>query len=186
MPRGNPANVALGPGMLFYAVLGTAEPTDLTSAWGVGWIPLGYTAEGSTWSYALTSENVEVAEELDPIGRIATAREIKVGFAAAETTNKNLKLALNGGLITPSGTGATAIETFEPPELGDETYVMIGFESEKHDDRWVYRQSQQTGTVESQRQKGNAYQRYPMEFTVVKPATGLKPFKRITKVGVTG
>lgn len=184
-PRGSIANISHGPGFLFYGLLGTTEPTDLTTAWPVGWVPIGYTPEGSNWSTSISVEPIEVAEELEKIGQTTVGRETKVGFAAAETTNKMLKLAMNGGTITPSGTGANAIETFEPPALGEEAFCMLGWESERHDDRFVYRQCFQTGNLETSRQKGGSnYQRYPMEFDVMKPLTGLGPWKRITKVGI--
>lgn len=180
MPRGNPAAVALGPGYLYLAVLGSTEPTDLTAAWDAAWKPLGYTEEGSTFSYAPTYENVEVAEELDPIDSVATGRQIRVGFSLAENTALNYKRAMNGGTITVTGVDPDEIFSFEPPDLGDEVQVMLGFESESHDERWVWRQCKQVGTVETQRRKGAAKGLIPMEFDVFKPSTGEKSFIRLS------
>src|SRR5687768_9470760 len=118
MARGNPAALALGPGKLYIAVLGTTEPTDLTTPWesvSASWIPLGYTDEGSALNYSVDSEPVEVAEELDPVAVALTSRELTLDFALAEITASNLKRALNGGTIT-AGSG---IVVFEPPDLGE-------------------------------------------------------------------
>lgn len=180
MPRGNPAAVALGPGYLFLAVLGSDEPVDLATPWDAAFKPLGYTQEGSTFSYAPSYEPVEVAEELDPIDSVATGRQIRVSFSLAENTALNYKRAMNGGIITVTGVAPDQVFKFEPPELGDEVQVMLGFESEKHDERWAWRQCKQVGTVETARRKGAEKGLIPMEFEVYKPATGEKPFVRLS------
>lgn len=177
MARGNPNTIALGPGKLYIAPLGTTEPTDLTTPWetvSAAWVPLGYTDEGSSFSFSVDSENVEVAEELDPIAVALTAREGTVGFALAEMTAKNMQRALNGGTIT-AGSG---IVTFEPPDLGEEVRVMLGFESEDAEERWVYRKALQTGGLEINRRKGAEKATIPCEFKLEKPAAA-KLFKII-------
>ncbi|MEV0584108.1 hypothetical protein [Nonomuraea sp. NPDC050310] len=177
MARGNPDAVALGPGILYVAVLGTTEPTDLTTPWAsvsANWIPLGYTDEGSTFTYSVESENVEVAEELDPIAIALTSREGMIAFALAEITASNLKRALNGGTIT-AGTG---IVTFEPPDLGEEVRTMLGWESEDGTERWVFRKALQQGNMEINRRKGAEKATIACEFKLEKPA-GAKLFKAI-------
>jgi hypothetical protein len=176
-PRGNAQRVihGLGPGQLRIAALGSTEPTDLTTAWAAAWVPLGYTEEGSEFSYELSTDPVEVAEETEEIHTAVTARSITVAFASAEPTVENLKIALNGGTLT-TGTG---IVTFEPPDLGTETRVMIGFETEDAKARYVWRQCFQTGAVSVQRRKGAAKATLPMSFRVEKPAAGGRPFKVI-------
>lgn len=175
--RGTPSRVShgLGPGRLWIAPLGSTEPTTLTADWDVAWIPLGYTEEGSEFSYELSSDPVEVAEELDPISTVITARNISVSFASAEATVEHFKVAMNGGTIT-TGTG---IVIFEPPDLGSEVRTMIGFQTEDAKARWVYRQCFQSGNVTTQRRKGADKATIPMEFSVEKPASGAKAFKVI-------
>lgn len=180
MPRGNPASVALGPGKLYFAVLGSTEPTDLTTAWAAAWLPLGYTIEGTAHSYAPSYEDVEVAEELDPIDSVATGRVISVSFEAAENTALNYKRAMNGGTITVTGTAPNQVFTFEPPDLGGEVMTMLGFESEKGDERWVWRACKQVGSSETARRKGATKAGIPMEFRAFVPSAGVKPFKRLS------
>lgn len=177
MARGNPAALALGPGILYIAVLGTTEPTDLTTPWATvsaNWITLGYTDEGSKFNYSVNSENVEVAEELDPVAVALTSRDLSLAFALAEVTATNLKRALNGGTIV-SGAG---IVTFEPPDLGEEVRTMLGWESEDHSERWVYRKCLQTGNMEMSRAKGAAKATINCEFKLERPAAA-KSFKAI-------
>lgn len=180
MPRGNPLSVALGPGYLYLAVIGSTEPDDLSTAWDAAWKPLGYTDDGSSFSYAPSFDPVPVAEELDPIDSVPTGRDITVSFNSAENTALNYQRAMNGGTITVTGTSPDQVFKFEPPDLGEEVRVALGFESEKHDERWVWRECLQTGTVQTDRKKGADKALVPMTFTVYKPSDGSKPFMRLS------
>jgi hypothetical protein len=176
MARGNPQNIALGPGYLYIGSIGRTEPTDLTTAWAsvdAGWAALGYTDAGSEFDYQLSADDVDVAEELDPITKAPTGRAASVKFALSEITATNMKRALNGGTIT-TGTG---IVTFEPPDLGTEVRTMLGFESEDHTERWVWRQAFMLGSLTMTRAKGAANTTMNCEFTLEKPASGSRIFK---------
>ena len=115
-----------------------------------------------------------VAEELDPIKTAVNSRTAKVSFALAELTATNLKRAMNGGTIT-TGTG---IVTFEPPDLGTEVRTMLGFESEDHQERWVYRQCFSDGEVTIARKKGSDKSVIATEWKLEKPDSA-KIFKAI-------
>jgi hypothetical protein len=185
MVRGNPANIALGPGKLYIAPLGSSGPANLDDAWAVAWTLLGYTDAGSTQSYAPSYEDVEVAEELEAVDSVPTARTLSVSFSLAELTAKNLKTAFNGGTVTfvPAGGGVTTPHTvFEPPELGQETHAMVGFEAEDGLERIFWRECKQVGNVETARQKGAGKGLIPCEFRAFKPA-GLAPFTRYSARG---
>ncbi len=171
----DPNNVLLGPGLLYVAVLGSMEPTDLTSAWPAAWLPLGYTKEGHTFKYEPAIEPIEVAEELDPIKYAAASRKLSVAFILAESTATNLQRAMNGGTVTP-GTG---IVTQEPPAIGEDTSMMLGWKSDPGDERWVWRKCLQTGAIEMNRRKAPDYATIPTEWMVQAPGGGTLPFKRI-------
>lgn len=183
--RGNAKSVSLGPGYLFAAILGTEKPaltpdgatSTLGAVWAAAWTPLGYTDAGTTQSYAPSYDPVEVAEEVDAIDSIATGREITVSFDAAQNTASNYKLAMNGGTVVVTGTSPNQYTEFTPPALGEETQTMLGWESEKHDEVWVWYQCKQTGSVETARTKGADKALIPMQFTVYKPSD-LPPFWR--------
>ncbi len=174
--RGSASKVQLGPGQLWLNLLGSNEPSDLTTGWDaltVPWVRLGYTEEGSEFSYSVSSDVVEVAEELDPIDEAETGRTIGLSFALAEMTAKNLKTAMNGGTITV-GTG---LVTFEPPVLGQTAKVMLGWESENAKERWIFREAKQRGDITISRRKGSAKATIPCEFGVYKPQAGGAPFR---------
>ncbi|GAA3027224.1 hypothetical protein [Streptosporangium longisporum] len=175
MARGKPEAIALGPGSLFIGVLATPEPMDLVTPWesvSPNWTGLGYTDEGSTLNYTVDSENVEVAEELDPIAVALVSREVTLDFALAQITATNLRVALNGGTIT-AGAG---IVTFEPPDLGEELRVMLGWQSEDGTERWVFRKGLQVGNMEISRGKGASKATIGCSFKLERPS-GAKLFK---------
>jgi len=180
MPRGTPGALALGPGYLYINNIGGTEPTDLVTAWtalAVPWTALGYTDGGSTFKYTLATDNVNVAEELDAISVQTTGRTASVAWSMAEVTATNLMRAMNAP--TSSLTAGSGIVSFEPPDLGTEVRRMIGFESEDHTERWIFRQCFQTGDASIQRQKGASNATISVEFSLEKPASGAKLFKAI-------
>jgi hypothetical protein len=172
---GNPLTLSIGPGNLYIASsLSTTEPVDLAAAWPSGWLGLGYTASGSKFKFETKMEDIEVAEELDPVAIMATARTITVSFELAEITATNLKRVMNGGTFT-SASGAVY---FDPPVLGAEQYCMLGWESNDVQERWIFRKAIQTGAVEVSRQKAPDKATLPTEFRCVKPA-GVQPYRAI-------
>lgn len=178
---GNPLNVKLGPGWLKVAALGSTEPVDLVAAWDAAWTDIGYTEEGHAFTVTPNFEAVEVAEELYPISYEQTGVEGQVEFAMAEMTARNLQLALNGGTITSSGAGATAITVFEPPAVGVVTRIMLGWESFAADERWIYRKCLQTGASELARRKAPDKTTIPATFQLELPSAGVKPWKAIQR-----
>lgn len=180
MARGTPAALSLGPGYLYINGIGGTEPTDLTTPWTaltVPWTSLGYTDQGSSFKYNLSTDPVDVAEELDPISYQTTGRAASVAFALAELTATNLARACNAP--SSSLTPGAGIVSFEPPDLGTEVRRMLGFESEDHQERWIFRQCFQTGDMTITRAKGANNATISVEYTLEKPATGSKLFKAI-------
>jgi hypothetical protein len=190
MPRGNSSTIqkTIGPGTLYGAALGTTEPAATLPfpVWPTGWFQFGYTEDGSSFSYEVTTEPVEVAEELERVFTVTTGRNQSVSLQLAEPTQHNLKAALNGGVsaITDPTSGQAVV--FEPPDLGTEVRIMLGFESESGLERWIWRQCFQTGTVEMQRRKGAQKVLIPVTFTVEKPESGLKSWVRMTDTTLKG
>lgn len=170
----NPNLLSLGAGTLYAAPLSSTEPTDLASAWPAAWAQLGYTEDGSETKYDLKVEQVKVAEELDPVLYVSTERAISVAAALAEITATNLKRAMNGGTITSGG----AYVTFDPPAIGSESRIMVGWQSLDGQERWVFRKCLQMGSVSIGRKKAPKYATIPVEFAC-EVVTGAQPFKAL-------
>lgn len=156
---------------MYIAPIGSTVPNDLETPWAVAWTPLGYTNEGSEFVFDQSFDNVEVAEELDPVNVIQTARETTINFALAEMTAANLQRALNGGVITTPG----GVTKFEPPSVGSVTEQMIGWEADDGLERWVFRRCRNVGSVSIPRRKGADKAILPMSFRALKP-TGAAAF----------
>lgn len=175
--------IATGPGYLYWAPLGSDMPTNtvaggvFTDTWPVAWLLLGATDKGSEFNYELSTDNVEVAEILDPVQVVSTGRTISKTFDLAQISMSNIKRALNGGTITTTGSGATQLNEYTPPELGAEVRAMIGWESQDSTERLVGVQCFQTGKINIARQKGADKATLPMEWTFERPSDGSQPFK---------
>ena len=168
------ANVTTGPGTLMYAPLGTDEPTTRAEAWPAGWVAVGYTAEGHSFSSSLSIDDVEVAELLDPVRRVTTKRDTKVAFAMAEITLAHLKFLLNGGTITADGVIGSI---YEPPQVGAEVRSMLGWDSEDGLERIIWRRVLQSGNSEIARRKGADFAKFNAEFSLEQPGGGVAPFR---------
>lgn len=172
---GDVTNLRFGPGLVYYAPLGTAEPVSLTGALDVAYLPLGYTETGSEDDITNTFDEVEVAEELVPVAMVKSKQVISIKVVAMEVTARNLQLALNGGTISaPSG----GYVTFDPPLPGaTDTHVMVLWQSDDGKERWLFRECLQVGSITIPRQKGKNIAKIPIEFRALVPATGSKTFR---------
>lgn len=185
------ANIINVPGSLYAAPIGTTEPTSVTGAWPTGWISLGYTTAGSTFSNNLTSGTITPEEEVYPVRTVVTGVAATLAFNMMEATQRNWQLALNNGIMAPgtsqnSGVNADGSYWVEPALIGTELRVMLGWDSFTNGGttgtvagRLICRQCLQTGTSAIARQKGTAAAFIPVSFSLEKPA-GVEPFRMIT------
>lgn len=184
------SRVKIGPGTLYVAPLGTAEPTGVTGAW-TGWTALGYTDTGSTFTIQPTVQPVTVEEEYWPVKNVITAYTAELSFALAEQTRQNLLVALNAGIGSSlvagtSGTNGDGSQWAEMPDIGDEVRVMLGWDSITKGattsadpfTRLIARQCLQTGQMQRVARKGNNKSVWACKFTLEKPASAL-PFRFI-------
>lgn len=174
---GTPGNVDLGPGRLYYAPIGTTEPVDCSTVLpSANWIPVGYTEDGTEVVTDISSEAIEVAEELDPISFEQTKRMTKLSFAMAESTKKRLALAL--------GTGAAEVDnaaSFEFPDASSVVAVMFVWDSEDTPSainrRWLFRKCTPSGSVSIARKKAPAKALVTVTFDCAKPGSTTKSIK---------
>lgn len=171
---GNSAQITLGPGWLKMAPIGTAEPTANETALPVAWLDLGYTEEGNTFTYEVTSEDVFVAEELSPVSTQEVKADGTVKFSLAQANRKNLALALGRG--TAEATDATSLQ---PVALGGRQFFMLIWDKEDvpttSNVRWIYRKCFVTGGLEIAHKKAPNKTLINIEARTFTP-TGLQPF----------
>lgn len=171
---GTSTNVDIGPGWLYAAPIGTSEPTDASTALPSAWRCVGYTETGNAFTSNITSSDIEVAEELEPIDVRETKRLTDVQFEMAEVNRQNLALAFNSG-----ANSANTAASYEPPALGASIYVMLAWDLNATADatnvRWVYRKAKQTAAIQIQHRKAPQKALIPVTFRIVKP-TGAQPW----------
>lgn len=161
--------IAIGAGTLYVAAIATADPTNATAALPSTWRQVGYTEEGNSFKYGIETEDIEVAEELDPVRIDTTKRAGSVSFSMAEMTRANLVLALNGGAAATNDTSGV-----EPPAIGAELRVKLALDT-IGGSRWIFRRCVQGGEIEISRRKSPDKALIPVEFKLEKP-TGQQPF----------
>lgn len=107
------AEVLIGTGTLYIAPEGTAFPADPSVAPDVAWVDVGYSEEGWSFNVDRTIEDVEVAEEMEPIDVQQTKRDVRIVGASAQASIENFKLAMGGGTIATAA-GPPATKTYTP------------------------------------------------------------------------
>ncbi len=148
-------NYLADPGVLYWAPIGTALPANTAAGgayidlWATAgpWVALGMTETGSDLTLQLTASPIMAAERLEPLAYRSTDRTTQVMFALKGFTATNLARTLNGAVTTVTGTGATTSTQVDPPQLGNETRSMIGWESADSTVRWVAFQVLNSGSV---------------------------------------
>jgi hypothetical protein len=167
---GNPLNVKLGPGRLYYAPIGTTEPVSASATLPSAWQVIGYTEAGSTIDIAMSAEDIVVAEEIDPIGNVMTARTQKLSFEMVETTKRRLLLATGGGAAA-----ADDATPFELPDVSALVPVMFVWDSDlstvptSANARWLLRSASPSGTISRKAVKAPGKRSFAVEFSCFKP-----------------
>lgn len=177
-----PANLGIGPGILYWAPLLSTQPTDVTTAWAAAWLKIGYTKDGSTFSYEVKQEGIEVAEELDIVRYEQTGRTTGIAFDAAEDVIQQYRLMLNG-ITTSLLTGITTVTPNAASVAG--TRVMIGWEAQDASMRWIGLQCSQQGKVDIKRQKAPNYATFGLNFMCEVPGGGGAPWKLLVNAART-
>lgn len=96
--------ISVGPGLLYVAPLGTAEPTAIDpTTWATAWIEMGYTDAGSEFQIQPSTNDINVAEETNAVAQQVGTTTSTLKTNLAQITAFNLAIAFGGGTIT-SGT----------------------------------------------------------------------------------
>ncbi|MEU7609551.1 hypothetical protein [Micromonospora sp. NPDC049204] len=135
-----------------------------------------------TYSESVDTSNITVAESLYPVRIVTTGKSGSVSFTMNHLSDINWKLAMNGGTITTSGTGATKLNAYVPPLVGTEVRMMLAFQSLDDDEVIVWPQVFNTGSVEVERGTYETKAGLPVEFSVELPDPAIltTPYKRWT------
>lgn len=157
--------VWVGMGQFFRAPVGTPIPDDFDNhlALGAPWVAMGYTQEGLTKEYALTTTDIEADQSFDPIRVVTTARRITLATRLIQLNAENLKTAFGGGTITPVDPDAIPgsgdeYDEYTPPDVGEEEEYALVFDASDLDRkiRVILQNAKREGTTTVQFRKGEA------------------------------
>lgn len=122
---------------ILIAPVGTAAPTDTTTAWGTGWETLGYIHEdGITLAVTTESESLKAWQSKSPLRTVITGKELTAEFTMLEVTP--LALALFFDEAQPSGSEDTFSLTVTPE--GQANQYAVGIDTRDGDNvlRYVF------------------------------------------------
>jgi hypothetical protein len=169
-------NLLTEAGFLYWAPLGTSLPTHtvvgsvFSDTWPVGWIALGMTDGGSTWSNSITVQEIDAAETYYPLQYRTTGTTASAAFSLKSFTATNLSRATNGATLTVTGSTTTTLTKVSPPTVGQEVRCMIGFESIDSTVRIVGYQCINSGDVALAMAKAPANTNIPFTLNFEKPS----------------
>lgn len=106
------------------------------TAWGTpagqsaAWVESGYTDGGLNFSAEINRGEIRVDQELDPVLRPATGRDMRMGVTMAEFTVANIKAATGQGAITTvaATTAARGYDDLDISGTITDTYLSVGFD----------------------------------------------------------
>jgi hypothetical protein len=132
----------------FHASVTTPADTVLYgTAWGTpsgqtgAWVESGYTDGGLTFSAEITRGEIRVDQELDPVLRPATGRDMRMGATLAEFTAANIKAATGQGTITTLAaiSGTRGHDDLDISSTIADSYLSVGFDIQHPGDSEAFR-----------------------------------------------
>jgi hypothetical protein len=100
------ADILIGPGCIYYAPIGEANPDETTvaynAAWGGNWVNIGDFLEGEGVGFSMEEEVVKVWTERSTVAKnaVRTRREAMITTTLAEHSVVNMALLLDGTATT--------------------------------------------------------------------------------------
>lgn len=127
----------------------TVPPNTLVygTPWGTpagqtgAWVAAGYTDGGLNFSAEVTRGEIRVDQELDPVLRPATGRDMRMGATLAEFTVANIKAATGQGAITTVAptAGVRGHDDLDISSTISDLYLGVGFEIKHPGDNEAFR-----------------------------------------------
>ncbi len=99
-----------------------------------------------------------------------------VGLSSSPTLNTPVTATATAAGVTVTIAGRWG-SYYEPPQVGAEVRVMLGWDSEDDMERVIWRRVLQTGNSETARRKGADYAKLAAEFSLEQPGGGAAPFR---------
>ena len=168
--------ISVGPGLLYIAETGSTEPTAIDpSTWDVAWTELGYTDAGSEFKVAPTSNDVNVAEETDPVLTIVSTTKTTLTATLAQITAFNLAVAFGGRHVTPGSPGSRSPSSRRRP--ASRTSTCSAGRRWTTPRRMIWRKCQPDGSLDLTRAAGATKAGIPVNISILAIGGGTAPWK---------
>jgi hypothetical protein len=117
------------------------------TAWGTpsgqtgAWVESGYTEGGLTFGAEITRGEIRVDQELDPVLRPATGRNLTMSTQLAEFTDANIKSSTGQGTITTLAavSGTRGHDDLDISSTITDNYLGVGFDIQHPGDLEAFR-----------------------------------------------
>lgn len=134
-------DILIGPGKLYRAATGEANPDESTvaygTAWGGNWTDMGDVLEGSPVVLGMSEEftNVYTEQSTAPKNSVRTRREVMIKATLAEHSVANMAVLLQGTAATTAAAGGGQKGYSEIPfgSESDVTFYKWGIEAVRKD-----------------------------------------------------
>lgn len=148
---------------------GLVLPTDVETAIDAAFNELGYANDdGVTATKSEEVEEINVWQSQNAVRRITTSRDFSAAASLAQWNRDTVATALGGGTWSEPKAG---VYRFDPPADADplaEYAVVVEAIDGERVDRWVLKQANVTGEIETQMVR-NAPQLLPVTFSALTP-----------------
>ncbi|MQB01862.1 MAG: phage tail protein [Actinobacteria bacterium] len=127
--------VVAADGRIRVAPVGTADPTDVETAYDPAWLDLGFaTEDGVTLNDSKTIEAFRAWQALYPIRRVITERDFTLSFQLLQWNADTVPFAFGGGEVSTTGVAPDEVHRFDPPapaELDERALSVEWFDGDK-------------------------------------------------------
>jgi hypothetical protein len=129
------------------SVIPPADTVAYGTAWGTpagqtgAWVEAGYTEGGLTFTAEVTRGEIRVDQELDPVLRPATGRNLTMSTQLAEFTGPNIKASTGQGAITTVAacSGTRGHDDLDISSTIADNYLSVGFDISHPGDSEAFR-----------------------------------------------
>lgn len=112
-------------GAIWRAPIGSVVPTDSVTAWGTGWVNLGYTSDGFTMKQNFKTKQIRPYQSLGVARQLTTELDYAIDFELMQTDINTVAFAWGGAAIVAGTAGAYTMTLPNDPSANE---FMLGLD----------------------------------------------------------
>lgn len=168
--------VVAGSGEAYVAPVGTALPSNESSALNSAYVGLGYhTEDGASISVQTETQGFKGWQSLHDLRKERQTQLIRVTFALLQWNDATLPFAFGGGEVVDLGSGHFRYDPPEDTDDLDERSLILDFSDGSRQNRLVIKRGNVVDAVETQLAR-NVSSALPIAFEALAPTDGSLPW----------